>query len=392
MKTVSLLLTRAAALAVAAWLGALGLFATEIAPPGSSFDEAWQEYEALAKTRPPAGVSREEAIAAMNVRSRRLTRLAWDMFEGYPKEPRRWQAAVEIIRTTYGYIYEINGDPQKDGPGVFQRDADARDTWGIYARALYDRILAKPELPAETVKAAIDAYLSRLNMTPNSRSAEQRAVIDEFARRFPDDPKLVLYEKRYYLTLEQDDPGAAAELLASLLQSPHADLRALAEGKVRIQDARTEAMQLAFIAADGREVDLARLRGKVVLVDFWATWCGPCIAELPNIKKVYAEYHAKGFEIIGIALENGKLASGDTPEQAETKLAAAKKVLTDFTVKNDLPWPQHFDGRYWKNEIAVRYSINSIPAMFLLDQNGKVVSTQARGEKLEAEVKRLLKL
>ena len=73
-------------------------------------------------------------------------------------------------------------------------------------------------------------------------------------------------------------------------------------------------------------------------------------------------------------------------------MAAAKKILTDFTAKEAMPWPQYFDGKYWKNEISTQHAINSIPAMFLLDQDGKVVSTEARGPKLEAEVKRLLKL
>jgi thiol-disulfide isomerase/thioredoxin len=149
---------------------------------------------------------------------------------------------------------------------------------------------------------------------------------------------------------------------------------------------------MTFTAVDGRKVDLKDYRGKVVLIDFWATWCGPCIAELPNIKKVYADYHAKGFEIVGISLENAKLAPSDTPEQGAAKLAAAKKILNDFTAKEEMPWPQFFDGTHWKNPYAKQYAITGIPAMFLLDQSGKIVTTTARGEKLEIEVKRLLKL
>ncbi len=151
-------------------------------------------------------------------------------------------------------------------------------------------------------------------------------------------------------------------------------------------------LELAFTAADGRPVDLKSLRGKVVLIDFWATWCGPCIAELPNVKRVYEAYHAKGFEVIGISLENGRLLPADTAEQTAAKLAAARQVLTDFTAKEKMPWPQHFDGKYWKNEFAVQFGIGAIPAMFLLDQEGRVVSTNARGPMLEQEVKRLLKL
>ena len=148
----------------------------------------------------------------------------------------------------------------------------------------------------------------------------------------------------------------------------------------------------AALTGTGDKLDISAYKNKVVLIDFWATWCGPCLAELPNVKKVYAAYHDQGFEVVGISLENAKLAPKDTPEQTAAKLAKARKVLTDFTAKEGMPWVQYFDGKFWKNEIATNYAINAIPATFLLDQEGKLVSTQARGEKLEVEVKRLLKL
>ena len=131
------------------------------------------------------------------------------------------------------------------------------------------------------------------------------------------------------------------------------------------------APDIKFTATDGTEVDLSKMKGKVVLVDFWATWCGPCVAEIPSVKKTYVKFHQKGFEIIGISLDSNE------------------EKLTQFIKEKKMPWPQYFDGKGWKNAISTKHGISSIPAMWLVDKQGKLVDKHARRD-LEGKVEKLL--
>ncbi|MEI6536588.1 MAG: TlpA disulfide reductase family protein, partial [Verrucomicrobiaceae bacterium] len=143
------------------------------------------------------------------------------------------------------------------------------------------------------------------------------------------------------------------------------------ESNKAVADLKSKPLDLKFTAVDGREVDLSKMSGKVVLIDFWATWCGPCVGEVPNVVKTYEKLHAKGFEIVGISLDQDK------------------SKLEGFTKEKNMSWAQYFDGKGWGNEISTRFGIKSIPAMWLVNKKGLVVSTNARG-KLEAEVEKLL--
>ena len=124
---------------------------------------------------------------------------------------------------------------------------------------------------------------------------------------------------------------------------------------------------------DGNPISLEQYRGKVVLLDFWAVWCRPCIAEMPNVKAVYNSYKDEGFDIIGISLD------------------ADEDHLRGYLKENDIPWRQVFSGEGWKSPVAQQYGIRAIPAPWLIDKDGTLITHQARGEKLERLVAEALK-
>lgn len=115
--------------------------------------------------------------------------------------------------------------------------------------------------------------------------------------------------------------------------------------------------------------------GKIVLLDFWATWCGPCMIEMPNVVKAYGKHHDKGFEILGISLDS------------EKSIATMPDVMT----KANMNWRQVADGKYWQAEIAQKYAISSIPATFLVDgTTGKILGANLRGKALDEAVEKAL--
>jgi len=123
----------------------------------------------------------------------------------------------------------------------------------------------------------------------------------------------------------------------------------------------------------GNPLKLSSLRGKYVLVDFWAAWCGPCRAENPNIVKAYAKYNKKGFEILGVSL--------DTEKDKEKWMKAIQK--------DGLTWPQVSDLKGWSSDVAQLYVIKAIPQNVLLDPAGKIIAKNLRGEALEKKLAEL---
>ena len=174
---------------------------------------------------------------------------------------------------------------------------------------------------------------------------------------------------------KKGDPTAArAELLARIQKAAKISAEKKAVSLLAVDKPAT-----AFKAktTEGVAIDFpASFKGKIVLLDFWAIWCGPCIGELPNLTAAYQKFHKQGFEILGISLDR----AGD------------EKKLADFTKAKNMPWPQVFDGKYWQAEVGQLYGVRSIPTAYLVDgDTGMVIANSGlRGAQLEKTIEAAL--
>ena len=143
------------------------------------------------------------------------------------------------------------------------------------------------------------------------------------------------------------------------------------KGKIKIG---MQAPDFSAPNPEGKQVTLSDIKGKVTIVDFWASWCKPCRIENPNLVKLYDKYHSKGLEIISVSLERGN----------------QKAFWIEAIKKDQLSWYNVSNLKFWQDPIAQAYSVNSIPATFILDENGALIAERLRGAELEAKIKSLL--
>jgi thiol-disulfide isomerase/thioredoxin len=246
------------------------------------------------------------------------------------------------------------------------------------ALEIYAEIIASPQAEPAMKAEASAARLLALADQVTAKKQPLAAWEKQFAahmKSFPEHGENLMLVEMRLLLIEEHDKARLLPTLEELSKSPVSEIAELAASKLTavkaMAELKSKPLELKFKAVDGSEVDLEKLRGKVVLVDFWATWCGPCMAELPTIVDAYEKFKAKGFEIIGISL--------DEEEADLTRVLKAKKIT----------WPQYFDGKGWESPYAKKYGIEGIPTMWLVNKAGMVVDVTAQ-EDLASKVEKWL--
>ncbi len=227
-------------------------------------------------------------------------------------------------------IGELLGRVSGQGPDQGTRDAALQE--------IADAHDAPPEMKAEARFALVQAHLA--DASEEMLTPAQEKEIDAFVHDFPQSPhtgELLLLRVK---SLEQSDPAQAQTLLTKLAKDSNPEVAQQAEGLIQMREVVKKPLEMKFTALDGSTVDVSQMRGKVVLIDFWATWCPPCMAAVPEIVETYKKLHDRGFEVVGISLDEDKAKVLSVTQSQGHELAAIFR-RQEMEKRDQLPLCDH---------------------------------------------------
>jgi len=247
--------------------------------------------------------------------------------------------------------------------------------------AVARRIAGSSAAPAEKVEADFYVTLNALRppgaKPPGENDAETVKAIQAYDARYAETPAAAVGKVHaLYLALNTQQRQLVMDLVKEL-ETKYADneevrsvLRRLGRSPDVGQPFAAELTKL-----DGTKVTLpGDLKGKVVVVDFWATWCDPCVAEIPHMRELYGKYKDKNVEFVGISLDR----------------AGQKEELKEFVEQRKMSWIHTYSGMFWNDPTVQKYGVESIPSIWVVGKDGRVVSTNARGA-LQETIERALR-
>ena len=325
-------------------------------------DEFWAHFESLQKQPTEKPTSREAALAQAQAWFGAQQQAGEAFARAFPTDARRWSAKLIALRAG-GQMRRLVGQPT---------DMEAE-------RTRLDEIIKAADAPVSVQADA--AFLRAMTLTadfkskPESYIAFHQAAAD-FATKYAASPLVPKMQELDLRVLADDPTPQGAELVKKYAASSDAKQAEAARGIIakreKMAEIKSKPVELQFTATNGKDVDLALMRGKVVLVDFWASTDGPSMAEMPNVIAAYQQLHPKGFEILGISHD------------------VDKEKMQEAVKKQGMEWPQYFDGGGSKNKISSGFGIESIPTAWLIDKKGKLRETRLRGDALGQAVMKLL--
>lgn len=362
--------------------------------------------------------------------SKNRMRLALDFLESYPDDPRYYKVLKFFFNLNFEPLFvtdkisdSLRSLLTKDnGNGVTpmylhqQRalpiDKQARDEWLKKGHELAEKVL-KSDAPLENkvdIEIALLARDFRMALLQYEHLDKQKEGVEagfweqfdfhywepfrlrtyHLLERYADLEIMGSYVQQFISLISGFSPKIIEPYWTSFLNltdknSPYSDKKAFrVVQKMAIENLAalkkiddTKPLNMAFTALDGTKIDLADMRGKVVLIDFWNTRCAPCIKEMPFVQTMYDKYKSQGFEVIGLA------ANGDE----------SKEQVLKILKKTGATWPQRLDkGTDATVSYHGLYKINSLPTVWLLDKEGKIVDKDARGMRLEPLIHKYLSL